>query len=97
MSVENKVAHCEYQLIFHIVNESGLLICADIKLIEFGEIFGGENGVLCVLEVVVPNRNDEPDQLGTKLNFLEFDLIMCQPKISEINLLKSLGLWIIAI
>ena len=97
MSVENEVAHSEYQLIFHIVNESSLLISTNIKLIEFTKIFSCENGVLLVFEVVVANRNDKPDRLSTKLYFPEFHLIMCEPKISEIDFLKSLGFGIISI
>ena len=97
MSVENEVAHCEYQLIFHIENEPGLLVLANIKLIEFFEIFCCENGVLMVLEVVVAFRNDEPDLLGAKLHLLEFDLIMVESKIGEIYFLKGLGLWVIGV
>jgi hypothetical protein len=64
-----------------------LLIVADVELEEFFEIFGGDDRILLVFEVVVPNRDNEPDRFGTELYFLEFkltyvDLIM---DVSEIS------------
>ena len=97
MGVENEVTHGEHQLIFHVVNESGLLVVSDVELVEFAEVLGGENRILLVLEVVVPVWKDEPDGLSAKLNSLEFDLITDERIVGKVDFLKGLGLWVISV